>query len=266
MGFSWTKESAIAELNTLINEIDDLTRRPRASAEFVRWFVKCTTLLRDVFGDDSVYAQFFSQFTWSEPNPFPIIFRTGLDNPQQILERVHQAGYIKQLGGAKGLLQAATGELSRVEKIDDVYQGKNTAPESSMILKIISLAEPKLRKVFRNPPRDEKEVQHAFESLLIGADIPYSKETESIEYSTKTYEPDFTVDKISLAIEIKLCTSTDREKKIIDEINADIPAYRKKYENLVFVIYDLGFIRDVERFAAEFEKAGSDIFVRVVKQ
>ena len=70
--------------------------------------------------------------------------------------------------------------------------------------------------------------------------------------------------KIDLAIDIKLCSRDGREKEIIAEINDDIMAYQTKYGNLLFVIYDIGFIRDIERFADSFE-IQRNVIVRVVK-
>src|SRR5437762_7001178 len=56
----------------------------------------------------------------------------------------------------------------------------------------------------------------------------------------------------------------EREREIIAEINDDVLAYKTKYGNIIFCVYDLGFIRDVERFADAFE--GCDgVIVRVVK-
>ena len=48
--------------------------------------------------------------------------------------------------------------------------------------------------------------------------------------------------------------NSKREKEIIDEVNADILAYQTKYERVIFIIYDLGFIRDVAQFSADIEK------------
>jgi len=177
-------------------------------------------------------------------------------------KRDHQA-YLEQLQASKGLLQAASDHLGRTD-LSSVYEGKNTAPESSAILKVINLAEHKLRKVIRGTPSEEKEIQNAFENLMIGADVPYSRETESIEYSSKTYTPDFTVQKIDLAIEMKLCAREGREKEIIAEINDDILAYQTKYGNILFIIYDTGFIRDVDRFTGAFEE-NDNVVIRVVK-
>ncbi len=56
-----------------------------------------------------------------------------------------------------------------------------------------------------------------------------------------------------------------RAKEIIDEINADIPPYKTRYENVIFVIYDLGFIRDVTEFKGSIEK-NLNIYVSVVKK
>ena len=51
---------------------------------------------------------------------------------------------------------------------------------------------------------------------------------------------------------------------IISEINDDIIAYKTKYENLVFVVYDLGMIRDVNRFKSSLE-ANEHVIVIIVK-
>jgi hypothetical protein len=164
---------------------------------------------------------------------------------------------------ARGLLQAARDELERSE-IADVYKANDSPEESSGLLKVISIAERKLRKVIRSPPAAEKEVTDAFESLLVGADIEFTRESENLVYSSKTYIPDFVVTRLSLAIEIKLSAKAGREKEVIGEINDDILAYKTKYRNQLFVVYDTGFIRDVDRFAETFE-AQEGVLVRVVK-
>lgn len=121
-----------------------------------------------------------------------------------------------------------------------------------------------MRKVIREPPSQERTVQDAFEALLVGAGLEYSRETDSIEYSSKTYTPDFSLFKIDLAAELKLCGRDGREKAIIAEINDDILAYETKYGNILFIVYDVGLIRDVERFARSFENH-ENVIVRVVK-
>ncbi len=160
-------------------------------------------------------------------------------------------------------MQAASDHLKRTDIIS-VYQGKDTVPESSAIIRIINITERKLRKTIRKKPTCEKEIQDAFENLLIGADIPYSREIEHIEYSSKAYIPDFTIQKIDLAMDIKLCARVGREKEIIAEINDDILVYQTKYGNLFFIVYDVGFIRDIDRFIDAFEK-NQNVIVKVVK-
>ena len=152
----------------------------------------------------------------------------------------------EQLDTAKGLLQAAVDRLSRGD-FDKVYEGKDTQPESSQIIKILNIVD-RLRKAIHSRPTKEKEVQDAFENLLIGADIAFSREKERLEYSSKTYVPDFTFSKIGLIVELKLCAREGREAEIIAEINDDILADKAKYGNLIFVVYDLGFIRETDVF------------------
>jgi hypothetical protein len=126
--------------------------------------------------------------------------------------------------------------------VEAVYEGKNTAAESSEIVKIISLLENKLRKVVRNAPSKEKEIQDAVESLFVGANLDgeFTRDKENLVYSSKTYFPDFAFKKINTVVEIKLCDTLQRAKEIIAEINDDILAYKTKYANMIFVVYDLG--------------------------
>ena len=259
----WTKESAMKELDHLIKEIDSLQEVRFGSAPHTRWLVRTVTFLQEVFGDDSLYAMTIAQTNWGNIGSFLFVGSEALD-PERAIERRKQQAYRYQLDNTKGLLQAASDQLANTNSIDSVYKGKNTAPEASTIIKVINLSERKLRKVIQAVPTKEKEVQEAFETLLIGADIEYSRETESIEYLSKTYTPDFTVPKSNLAIELKLCGKIEREKEMIAEINDDILAYRTKYSNLLFVIYDCGIIRDTDRFAEHFEK-NENVIVKVVK-
>lgn len=255
----WTKESSISELTLLINEVDSLTGVRRHSAPHTRWLARTLKFLEQVFGAASTYYLSLVSIPWSRTGTFIV---PGSDLGRGF-ERAHQEAYVNQLDSAKGLLQAALDEL-QVSELTEVYVGKDTGPESSAIFRLINLLEHKLRKVIRTEPKREKEVQEAVENLLIGADLEYSRETEAIEYSSKTYTPDFTLTRLDLALEIKLCGREGREAEIIAEINDDILAYSTKYGNLLFTVYDVGLIRDVERFINCFEKH-EGVVVRVVK-
>ena len=70
---------------------------------------------------------------------------------------------------------------------------------------------------------------------------------------------------MNLCIEVKLLRE-GKKSRVIDEINADITAYSTKYERLLFVVYDLGVIRDEAEFRRDIENAGASIKVVIVKQ
>lgn len=261
-----TKETALKELSDLINEIPNLTSQKRFSADHTRWIARTTTLLEEVFGENSKYYLTFTDYRWYETGSFVIggvAHKDEVRDPQMAIERKHQKAYLAQLESAKGLLQAAQDHLEKSD-LSHVFEGKSVSQEASAIFRIIDIGERKLRKVFRNKPQNEKEVQNSFEDLLIGADVHYSRESETIEYSSKTYIPDFIIKDINLAVELKFCGKDTREKEIIAEINDDILAYLTKYENILFLIYDLGFIRDIDRFIDTFE-SNKNVFVRVIK-
>jgi len=223
--------------------------------------------LSQVFGEDSPYYVNFRALQWRGGGAGVVggpMFPEESMNPQLGIERLAKEGYQRALPTARGILTAAREKLDSEDDIANLYESKDTGPEASLLIKAINLVEHKLRKVLREPPSSEKELQDAFENLLIGADIPYSRETASIEYSSKTYTPDFTVDRADLAIELKVCLENKREKALPAEINDDILAYQQRYGNLLFVVYDTGNIRDVDRFTAHFEEA-QGVVVKVVK-
>lgn len=255
----WTKELALQEIQRIIQEADHVAPEGPYSAAHVRWDLRTRRFLSDVFGQMSIYHRSFCALPWGKSGSFIV---QGWD-VQAAIDKQHFLAFVQQLETAKGLLQAAWDELND-SSLEDVYHGKDTPPESSAILRILNLVEHRLRKVIRNPPAKEQEVQDAIENLFVGADISYSREAESVEYSSKTYKPDFTIKQLDLAIEVKLCAREGREKEIIAEINDDILAYQTKFGNILFIVYDVGQIRDRERFASSFE-AHENVMVLVVK-
>ena len=263
---AWTKEATQIELTALIREIDRFIAQRGFSAERTRWIFRTLTLLEEVFGRESHYYQAFVAVAFVTTDEARITGITNLLDLQVAMEIESQAirDLREQWEITKGILQAALEHIEHTDDIATVYRGKDTAPEASAILKIINLAEYKLRKAIRNKPSREPEVQDAFENLLIGADIPYKREKDRFEYSSKTYTPDFTFDKLGLALDLKFCGNDGAETRLIKEINDYIVAFQTKYANCVFVVYDLGFIRDVDLFTGSFEQH-PNVFVRVVK-
>jgi hypothetical protein len=123
----------------------------------------------------------------------------------------------------------------------------------------------KLRPAMFKDPDGEDDVQDAMEIIFNARGLDYRREKVTIEYSSKLFVPDFTFEALDLAVEAKLCKSASKEKEIIDEINADIPAYQTRYSRVMFVIYDLGFIRDVDKFKSGIE-GNPGVRVLVIKK
>jgi hypothetical protein len=263
----WDKDTARQELDLLVDQSRELNGELPYSEAHTAWLFRVRTFLSEVFGQDSTYFANFDAVVW-EPSSAGIIGGPARPDeawqPELGVERLKREGLQRALETGRGILQAAFEALDREDDIEALYESKDTGPEASLLIKAINLAEHKLRKALRHPPQSEEEVQDAFETLLIGSDLPFSRETKKIEYSSKTYEPDFTIDKADLAIELKVCLTDSREKALPAEINDDILAYRQEYGNQLFVVYDTGHIRDIDRFVSHFEEQGG-VVVRVVK-
>ncbi|QMV40074.1 PD-(D/E)XK nuclease domain-containing protein [Cohnella cholangitidis] len=133
---------------------------------------------------------------------------------------------------------------------------------------IESFIRSKLRSALYRAPEKEKEVQNAIENLFLGKGfnkaIDYDRETGKFNYSGREYIPDFILPKLRMCIEVKLLKDSSKKSKIIEEINADLTAYLKEYENVLFVVYDIGVIRDELEFCRDIEN-NEGIKVIIVK-
>lgn len=134
------------------------------------------------------------------------------------------------------------------------------------LFKVISLIENSLRKIIRDKPKRESEINDSLENLFIGAGLDgnFSREKESIPYSNKKYIPDFVFDSIGAVVETKFVDREGKDKEIVGQINDDIVAYKSRYPNLIFVVYDMGIIRNVDMFKNSIENQES-VIVKVIK-
>lgn len=118
-------------------------------------------------------------------------------------------------------------------------------------VEVLSAIRRALRPAFRTPPNDEKEVQDQVEVILRALGVEFERESQ-LAHATKKVKPDFVLPALDTALEVKLCKSAEREKQIIEEIGADIVAYRKQYPIILFIVYDVATIADKESFRKGF--------------
>jgi hypothetical protein len=256
------KTAALNALGNSIRNIGLLRKVEPLSSEHVRWVLDTRLLLEEIFGQGSTIYGSFSNLKFHFEGTF---LATSWAYEVEKIRRDLES-YQSDLTIADGILHAAIDQIDR-KGIEGVFEGKDTPKESSEIVKILSLIENKLRKTVREKPQAESEIKNALENLFIGADLDkeYMREKENVVYSSKTYIPDFTFKRINGVVEAKLCDGPKREKEIIAEINDDIPAYKTRYGNLIFVVYDLGFIRDRDMFAGSIEQTHQQVIIRVMK-
>jgi len=221
--------------------------------------LNCDVVLEEIFGKKSKFYTAFTALKWKKTGSFIV---QGWDVQEEI-DYHHEQAFLECLEMAKGVFLSAIDEISRTDDIKDVYKNKIEV-ESNATIKLLNIINNKFRKFFRNEPNDEKEVQNEFEKLLTAADFIFTREKEHIIYSSKTYIPDFILSDLNMAIELKICNRPSREKEIISEINDDILAYNTKYKNSLFIIYDIGQIRDIELFKSSFT-THENVFIIVVK-
>jgi hypothetical protein len=173
---------------------------------------------------------------------------------------------IKVPKGRSGIEFVAYSELAaaRLNTLASYLQAKLGATDRQ-VQAMLDLIDANLRSATFQDPEREVDVQNTLEVIFRARGLDFRREKISIDYSSKKYIPDFTFESTDLALEVKLCNTEGKEKAIIDEINADIPAYQTRYRYIIFVVYDLGYIRDVGQFRSGIE-SNPDVYVTVVKK
>jgi len=255
-----TEGEALEQLDAAIQEIRGLEKQHKSHTDrHVKWLVNTSYLLDDIFGRNSGIFHNFQRLTY-RIKPGTII--EGLDIAAEV-DKLNYEAYLSDLEIARGLLQAGI-DVIRRKGIKSVYETGDPVKESNLIIHILQMIQSQLRKSIRDKPNNEKMIQDSLETIFNVKEFDFLREKEHIEYSSKAYVPDFTFPSISTIVEVKLCNSQRREKDIISEINDDILAYGTKYSNLIFIVYDIGVIRDKDMFRGSFSKH-SNVIVEVIK-
>ncbi|MFX0059749.1 MAG: hypothetical protein ACFE75_04555 [Candidatus Hodarchaeota archaeon] len=129
---------------------------------------------------------------------------------------------------------------------------------------IIKDIEKNFRKIVKVDPESEKNVQDYLETFLDVKEYEFLREKENIEFSEKTFFPDFTQKELSIAVEVKFLDKKEKKKQIIEEMSADIKPYSKKWKNILFLVYDKGGnIRDVDAFVKDLNQ-DEDVIIRCI--
>jgi hypothetical protein len=160
----------------------------------------------------------------------------------------------------KSYLELAANQLTSLA----IYFKSKLPKTEKEIQSILDIITANLRASTYKEPKNEKEVQNTLETVFRARALPFEREKVTITYSSKNYIPDFTFASLDLVVETKICNRSGKEKELIDQINADIVAYQTKYTNLLFVVYDLGLIRDEAKFITDIQR-NANVRVLVIK-
>lgn len=124
---------------------------------------------------------------------------------------------------------------------------------------ILNFLKANLRKAIHITPDEERDVQNAIETLLIGKGmqkgLAYDRETGRVKHAGKESVPDFVFKNEQMVLEVKFCNRAGKLATIIDEMNSDIVAYSTEYERVWFLVYDMGFVRDEDEIVHGLQKA-----------
>lgn len=89
----------------------------------------------------------------------------------------------------------------------------------------------------------------------------YLRENVGVPVPGGMTRPDFVVESLDLAIEVKLLRKRSQVSGICEQIRADVTGYREKYGNLLFVVYDCAGLSDPEALERGFARSPARIVV-----
>lgn len=137
---------------------------------------------------------------------------------------------------------------------------KNNNPYQDIIQDIVK----NFRKIVKTDPQKEKDVQDYLEAFLDVKEYCFLREKETTGHKIKSLIPDFTLQELNIALEVKFVDKPEKIKSIIDEMRADISGYSKIWKSIIFLVYDIGGnIRHVDNYVEDLNQDG-DITVRCI--
>ncbi len=155
------------------------------------------------------------------------------------------------------------GEIKTKETFEGVT---DESRYDSIVEQVKSKLSADLRPSMTNDPGEEADVQNVIFALLRQIDPLTDSETTITKLAGKEFKVDFSMAEGKVGVEAKLIKQKGDRGSIIDQINADIPAYVQSFKKVMFVVYDAcGAISDVSKFVAELERARSEIEILVIK-
>jgi hypothetical protein len=166
-----------------------------------------------------------------------------------------------------GLL-ARMASFFTLSTIRRVLTGGTTVYPLEILNRIATDISNELPPLFQATPRREKQVQRQVNSILRlrYQDLDFRWDQLEFPYSSKSYKPDFVSERVNMAIDVKLCNRAQKANRIVDEINADITAYKTRFQYLLFVVYDTDrHIQNPMTFTGDFERYNAGVRVFVVR-
>lgn len=124
------------------------------------------------------------------------------------------------------------------------------------VLRTMLVQTPILMQQLPTKPEREKDVQDALQKVLILA-FPDMIREASISKPTKVYKPDFGIDSVETAIEVKFIANNAEVGKVVGELYEDMRGYNNApgYTLFLGLVYMTGPFVSQERLDAELVKA-----------
>lgn len=172
---------------------------------------------------------------------------------------------ISSLDGKGILLSNVDCQLKTIKTIQECQGCKTKDPifltidsfttEDVVIDKVKNAIEKGLRKSIGDRKIEKEfEVRDIIDGLLTVAGYDFQKETPENKFSAKRFRPDLTSESLSTVIEVKLIKIKGDVSKSVEGLSADIEPYKSRFKNILFVVYDLGFVNDVDEYCKDFRK------------
>ncbi|MCC4234584.1 hypothetical protein LL253_18085 [Sphingobium soli] len=183
--------------------------------------------------------------------------RIDFDDQIAVFEAVDftKVGYFDEYYGANNVVvDAVSRRLDRIAPLIEIPADVRT--ERRVLARMLRQTAHYLDAI-NNVPTREKDVQDALQPALRLA-FPDVIREPPIPKQTKTYHPDFGIDSIATAVEVKFADDKQKAKSAIGELYEDMKGYEdSEFSLFVGLVYLTGAYLSQDQVDAEMKKVGT---------
>ncbi len=183
----------------------------------------------------------------------------GMRTPPHIEYLVNVESSQTKIYSIRNFIKLANRLITQI-KIREDLEIKVQPTDLETYYNLIEETKENFRATIIKEPINESDVQDYYESFLKSNKFDFNREKDQVLFSEKLFVPDFTSDEFKMAIEVKFVKDNKTKSVVIEGMSADLKPYSKKWDKILYIVYDKGGnINDGRKFTKDFNEETDEL-------